>query len=102
MLKIMMRWVDDRTESTIVEKEPDVLESPRLEYGDWEEPTGSLPLDAFIKMLAGVGFSKRTIAKYLLDGALSCFADNVDEIDAVNTIKWSLSDYGYDDAVKEN
>lgn len=102
MLKIMMRWVDDRTESTIVEKEPEVFDSLRLEYEDWEEPSGSLPLDAFVKMLAGAGFSKRTIATYLLDGALSCLGENMSEADAVEEIKKSLSNYGYDDIVKEN
>lgn len=101
MLKIMMRWVDDRTESTIVEKEPDIFDCPRLEYGDFEEPSGSLALDAFVKMLAGAGYSKYTIATYLLDGALSCLGENVSEADAVDAIKKSLSDYGYDDAVKE-
>lgn len=102
MLKITMRWVDDKTESTIVEKEPEVSDSLRLEYGDWEEPSGSLALDAFVKMLAGAGYSKYTIAKYLLDGALNCLGENVPEADAVEEIKKSLSNYGYDDVVKEN
>ena len=91
----MMRWVDDKTESTIVEKEPNVDDSIRLEYGDWEDPSGSLPLEAFIKMLSGAGFSKFTIAKYLLDGALDCFADNVLYDDAIKEVKKSLGDYGY-------
>lgn len=97
----MMRWVDDNTESTIIEKEPDVCDV-RLTYEDWDEPSGTIPLEAFIKMLVGVGFSKRTIATYLLDGALNCFADNVPEADAVKEIKKMLSDYGYNGVVKEN